>query len=186
MVSFYHYRNVLPLDKPVLLAKMAANGQTTAMSYSPKRLKPAHLDMVTMHLAGDTNADIALKLGYTAQQVSNILNSPDVLEMLQLLKDESLNTMAQVQAEAQLYAPEILRRKIDYALRGDDARVRNTAQTEILNIAGHVPVKHITVENKSQVVEKYKDKSEEELRAMIRGESNTTANGKGPDGRLIN
>lgn len=159
------------------------------MSYSPKRLKPAHLDMVTMHLAGDTNADIALKMGYTSQQISNILNSPEVLEMLQLLRDESLNTMGQVQAEAQLYAPEILRKKIEYALRGDDARVRNTAQTEILNIAGHVPVRHITVESKSLVVEKYKDKSEEELRAMVRGEppqSNVTPEpGKGPDGKLL-
>lgn len=153
------------------------------MSYSPKRLKPAHLDMVTLHLSGESNGDIAIKLGYTAQQVSNILNSPEVVEMLQLLKDETINTMAQVQAEAQLYAPEILRKKIDYALRGDDARVRNTAQTEILNIAGHVPVRHITVESKSQVVEKYKDKSEDELRAMIRGEPSPIA--KGPDGRLL-
>lgn len=160
------------------------------MSYSPKRLKPAHLDMVTLHLSGEGNADIAAKLGYTAQQVSNILNSPEVQEMLQLLKDETLNTMAQVQAEAQLYAPEILRKKIDYALRGDDARVRNTAQTEILNIAGHVPIRHITVENKSMVIERYKDKSEDELRAMVRGEPAPGGAGiadaqRGPDGKLL-
>jgi hypothetical protein len=136
--------------------------------------------MVTLHLQGDSNTDIATKLGYTPQQVSNILNSPDVVEILATLRDETINTMSQVQAEAQMYAPEILRRKIDYALHGSDDRVRNAAQTEILNIAGHVPVRHITVENKNQVLEKYKDKTDDELRSIVGG-----SNGIGPDGRLL-
>lgn len=151
------------------------------MAYSPKRLRPAHLDMVTLHLAGDSNQDIANKLGYTAQQVSNILNSPDVLEILAALKEETINTMSQVQATAQLYAPEILRRKIDYALHGPDDRVRNNAQTELLHMAGHVPVRHIVVNDKNATLEKYKDKSDDELRALINGNEP----GKGPDGRLL-
>lgn len=153
------------------------------MSYSPKRLKQAHLDMVTLHLAGETNYNIAAKMGYTAQQVSNILNSPEVLEILAALRNETIDTMGQVQAEAQLYAPEILRRKIEYALKGDDARVRNTAQTEILQIAGHAPVRRISVEAKSQLEEKYANKTEAELRALIKGEPLPAD--KGPDGRLL-
>jgi hypothetical protein len=151
------------------------------MAYSPKRLRPAHLEMVTLHLAGESNADIGLRLGYTQQQVSNILNCPDVLEILNAIRDESLNTMSQVQVEAQLYAPEILRRKIDYAMHGQDDRVRNTAQTEILNLAGHVPVRHISVETKNSILEKYKDKTEEELRAMVTG----ITSDRGPDGKLL-
>lgn len=151
------------------------------MAYSPQRLRPAHLDMVTLHLAGESNADIGLRLGYTAQQVSNILNCPEVLEILSALRDESLNTMSQVQATAQLYAPEMLRRKVDYAMHGTDDRVRNLAQTEILNLAGHVPVRHISVENKNSVLEKYKDKTEDELRAIVSG----TTNDRGPDGKLL-
>lgn len=152
------------------------------MPYSPKRLRPAHLDMVTLHLAGDSNTDIATKLGYTPQQVSNILNSPEVLEILTALKDETLNTMTQVQAEAQLYAPEILRRKINYALHGSDDRVRNTAQTEILHIAGHVPVKHIVVNDHNTTLEKFKNQSDEELRKFVNG---SNPNSIGPDGRLL-
>lgn len=149
------------------------------MPYSPKRLKPSHLDMVTLHLAGESNDDIGVKLGYTAQQVSNILNCPEVLEILDALRKESINSMAQVQAEVQLYAPEILRKKIDYALHGSDDRVRNAAQTELLHIAGHSPVRYVTVENKDEVLEKYKDKSEDELRKIITGEK------RGPDGHLL-
>lgn len=139
--------------------------------------------MVTLHLAGESNTDIANKLGYTAQQVSNILGCQDVREILAALNDETISTIGQVQAEAQLYAPEILRRKIDYALKGDDARVRNTAQTEILHIAGHVPIRRVSIEEKSSINEKYKDKSEDELRAMIKGEP--PPSGIGPDGRLL-
>lgn len=151
-----------------------------AMAYSPKRLRPVHLEMVTLHLAGESNHDIAVKLGYTDQQVSNIINCPEVLEILAALKDESINTMSQVQAEAQMYAPEMLRRKIDYAMHGTDDRVRNLAQTEILNLAGHVPVRHISVENKNTVLEKYKDKTEDELRAIVQGTTD-----RGPDGKLL-
>lgn len=151
------------------------------MAYSPKRLRPAHLEMVTFHLAGESNQDIAIRLGYTAQQVSNILNSPEVLEIIEALKAETLNTISQVQVEAQLYAPEILRRKIDYALHGTDDRVRNNAQTEILNIAGHVPVRHITVESRSAIQEKYKDKTDDDLRAFVTGATSD----KGPDGKLL-
>lgn len=151
------------------------------MAYSPKRLRPVHLEMVTLHLAGDSNVDIGNKLGYTAQQVSNILNCPEVVEILQCLKDESINTMSQVQAEAQMYAPEMLRRKIDYAMHGTDDRVRNLAQTEVLNLAGHVPVRHISVENKNTILEKYKDKTEEELRAIVTG----AVPDRGPDGKLL-
>lgn len=152
-----------------------------AMPFSPKRLRPAHLDMVTLHLAGESNTDIATKMGYTPQQVSNILNCPEVLEILQLLREETLNTMSQVQAEAQLYAPEMLRRKVDYALHGTDDRVRNLAQTEILNIAGHVPVRHISVENKNSVLEKYKDMTDDALRAIVNGSTPD----RGPDGKLL-
>jgi hypothetical protein len=137
--------------------------------------------MVTLHLQGEDNVTIAQTLGYTPQQVSNILNSPDVLEILDALRKETINSMAAVQAELQLYAPELLRRKIDYALNGADDRVRNLAQTELLHIAGHTPIRRVTVENKNELVEKYKDKSEQELRDLIAGKDPD----RGPDGNLL-
>lgn len=152
-----------------------------AMSFSPKRLRAAHLDMVTLHLAGESNADIATKLHYTPQQVSNILNCSEVQEILQALREETINTMSQVQGIAQMVAPEMLRLKVDYALHGTDDRVRNLAQTEILNLAGHVPVRHITVENKNQILEKYKDMTDDALRAIVNGSTPD----RGPDGKLL-
>lgn len=134
--------------------------------------------MITLHLAGTSNIDIATKLGYTAQQVSNILNSEDARTIIEALNSETLNTMGQVATEIQLYAPEILRKKIDYALHGSDDRVRNQAQTELLHIAGHVPVRQVIL-TKNDVLDKFKDKTEDELRAFVGGTD------RGPDGRLL-
>lgn len=152
------------------------------MSYSPKRLKPIHLEMVSLFFAGESVQDIADKCQYTPQMVSNILNSPDVQEVLAKLNEERLNTIAEVQMVAQLRAPELMQAKINYALHGSDDAVRNRAQSEVLAIAGHVPVHRTIIERQDSVAERYKDKTDDQLRELFGVEPREAT---GPDGRPL-
>lgn len=48
----------------------------------PKRWDTIHEQMVALSIRGLSNAAIAQQLGYTPQQVSRVLNSPQALELL--------------------------------------------------------------------------------------------------------
>jgi hypothetical protein len=152
------------------------------MSYQPKKLRPAHLLMIRLHWQGESNTDIAMMTDYTPQQVSNILASAEAQELLAGLRAEVMDTMAQVQTDAQFVAPVLFENIVALAMHASDERVKLHANLAAIGIAGHVPTRRIQVVGDSIVAKKFEDMSEEEIRNSITGE---LAPAKGPDGNIL-
>ena len=159
------------------------------MAYTPKKLRPAHLQIIRLHWQGVdangeplTNAAIAMLTGYSPQTVSNVIASDEAQEILAGLQSEVIDTMAQVQNEAQFAAPLIWDNVYKLAFSASDERVKLHANLACLGIAGHVPIKRVVVERESALAKKYEDMSEEEIRSYIAGE---LAPGNGPDGKIL-
>lgn len=131
------------------------------------RFKPRDLRVAMMSYYGATNKDIAHALGMHEISIGNILRSPTILEFIEDLKTKSIETMSQVAEMAQLAAPAVMEEKIRLALSARDERVRNTAAKDILEIAGHSPVKRVVVEKEAPSESTYHNKTEDELRAEL-------------------
>lgn len=136
--------------------------------------------MIRLHWAGESNIDIGAKIGYTEQQVSNIINSPEAKAILAELSANALDSMDEVAQELQLVAPIALKRKIDMLYCGDD-RVADKAATDLLHMAGHAPTKRVQVTGQSVVEKEFEGLSPEEIRQKILNE----VDGNGPDGRPL-
>lgn len=149
---------------------------------SMKRLKPAHVQMIRLFWHGQTYVEIAAQLGYTPQQVMNVLHTEDAREILAQLQGSALDSADEVQQEIALVMPAVVKRKIDIGLYSQDERVANQALTDIMHMGGHSPVKRIQLDRTSEVQKKYADKTEEELRKMI---SDGLDDDTGPDGRPL-
>jgi hypothetical protein len=100
---------------------------------------PIHFKVVRLHLDGHTQQDISRMTGLTPSAVNLILLSPEAQETLEAIKANYLDTMLEVQTQAQLVAPEMLKLKIDLAMNSLDERVRSINAKEVLEIAGHKP-----------------------------------------------
>lgn len=55
---------------------------TKPEKWVPKKWKPIYEEIVLRSAAGSSNEEIAVSLGYTTQQISNILNTPQAKEVL--------------------------------------------------------------------------------------------------------
>jgi predicted transcriptional regulator len=167
--------------------------QSTVNVNVVKRLKPAHLLVIRLFWAGHTYVEIADKTGYSNQQVMNIIHNEESQEILSQLQGAALDTADEVQSELALIAPAVLDKKIRLALSSADDRVANSACTDLLHMAGHSPVKRITVDRASEVQKKYEGLSEEQLREKLlesfspkgAGEGRTSEGGRGPDGNPL-
>lgn len=132
--------------------------------------------MIRLHWQGESNTDIAMMTDYTPQQVSNIIASAEAQELLAGLRAEVVDTMAQVQTDAQFVAPVLFENIIALAMHAGDERVKLHANIAALGIAGHVPVRRVQVQGDSAVTKKFEDMTEDEIKASIIGEL-----GKGPN-----
>ncbi len=108
--------------------------------------------------------EIGQMTGYSMKHVSDIIASEQAQEILADLTAKRLDTMGHIELVAQAIAPQIMNEKIRLALQGNDERVRNSACSDILNIAGHQPIKRVQVERVESVDEKYKDLTDEQIR----------------------
>ena len=161
---------------------MAQSMRRVPMSYQPKKLRPAHLMIIRLHWQGESNTDIAMLTGYSPQTVSNVIASEEAQAILLGLQAEVVDTMAQVQTQAQYDAPLVYENIFKIAHTASDERVRLHANLALVGIAGHVPIKRVVVERESALAKKYEDMSEEEIRSSIAGE---LAPGNGPDGKIL-
>lgn len=150
-----------------------------------KRLKPAHLLVIRLFWAGETYVDIAQKTGYTPQHVMNIVKSDEAQEILQQLQNTSLDSMDEIHEALNDAAPEILSEQIRLALRSPDERIRATVGRELLHMAGHAPVKRVTLDRASDVHKKYEGLTEEQLRDKLINELGGVGGSVGPDGRPL-
>lgn len=138
--------------------------------------------MVRLHWQGESNTDIAMLLNYTPQQVSNILNTEEAQAILAGLQAEALDTMAQVQTEAQFMAPKFFDNVVKLAEAATDERVRLHANLAALGIAGHVPIKRVVMERDTVSQKKYEEMTEDEIREDV---ARDLRSGKAPDGSII-
>ena len=150
-------------------------------TWQPKRFSPAHYRVVYLYWSGvpgqagpqATVTEIANYVGYSATHIQQILASDQAQEILQELHEKKLDTISDIEIAAQALAPEIFQEKVRLALRANDERVRNSACTDVLAIAGHQPVKRVSIERPDAVKERYGAMTDEELRKMIRDELGT-------------
>lgn len=146
--------------------------------WQPKRFSPAHYRVVYAYWAGVPNqagpqatvGEIAAFIGYSTTHVQMILASDQAQEILQELHEKKVDTISDVEVAAQAVAMPVFQEKVRLALQGNDERVRNSACTDVLAIAGHQPIKRVSIERPDAVRERYGALSDEELRKMIRDE----------------
>ena len=66
----------------------AVTEQRASIKWVPKKWKPVYEQMILLAFMGRKQKDIAKMFGYTAVQVSNILNSPQALVLKQTLTNK--------------------------------------------------------------------------------------------------
>ena len=132
-----------------------------------KTLRPIHTRIVLLHWDGYTNKEISVLLNVSPATVSDVLNSGPAQEMMQKVVNGTIDTMMEIQAKAQAVAPLALEEKISLALEDKDPRIRSTNCKDLLEMAGHRPVERISIERPDPVGEKYKEKTEQEIREEL-------------------
>lgn len=133
--------------------------------WQPKKITPKQLRVITLWFNRMSNQDIATETGYTPQQVSNLINTEWAQEILGKLQEQTLDTIMDVQTEAQAVAPMIMQETIRLALHGVAEPTRTANCKTILEIAGHRPVTRIDMNAHMDARTKYDQMTDEELRA---------------------
>jgi len=150
-----------------------------------KQLRPIHLHVIALHLRGVTNVEIAAQLDYTHIRVSQILNDPLALEVIEQMRERIvINTEEEVMNKLQMIAPELIDKKISLALTSKDERVATINSAELLQMAGHTPVKRIHVQRNDELERKYDKMTDDDIVKQI--ESGLFGEAKGPDDKLLN
>lgn len=135
--------------------------------WQPRKFTPRHLRICTLKWSGWSNIEIAQTVRCSEQLVSMVLASDEGQAILEELGRRTLDTVLDVQAEAQAFAPDALHELVGLMYNGKDERVRKTACTDILALAGHQPVKRIAIERPDPVVDKYRDQTEDQIRKQL-------------------
>lgn len=131
--------------------------------------------MLRLHFQGLSNLEIASQLNVTPQHVSNVLCTPEAQELLAQLQENTLDTILDVQTQAQAIAPLVFEEKVRLALTAKDEKVRTTNCKDILDIAGHMPVRRVVVETPDRQAERFDKMTIQELQAEMLGELNMEA-----------
>jgi DNA-binding MarR family transcriptional regulator len=156
-----------------------------AMSYAYKKLTPTHIYVLRLYWSGElSHQEIADQLSLTPQTVSNIVNSEEGKKILDGLRSATLSTLEQAQAELQLITPVLLDSLIKLATSSGDDRVRSTTALRLMEMAGHVPIRRVSLEHDDErELEKYIGKSEEEVKVGLLDE--IYGSRKAPDGTIL-
>lgn len=148
--------------------------QNQSPAWSVRKLKPDYLLVARLWLQGLNHTEIAGVTGYTPVHVGRIVASPYFQDILKEISEHTISTAFDVRADAQVVAPAVFNEKVRLALGANDERVRNIACTDVLNMAGHMPVRRVEFDNVTKREDEYVGKTEEEIRAMIIGETPET------------
>lgn len=163
-------------------------------SFNPKLWKPVYLRMIRLYWMGETLIDIGTITGYSPTTVSKVVNSDQGQEILTQLQSKTFDSMLEVMNEAQAVAPELIREKIQLALHSSNETIRTKNCTDLLQIAGHVPVQRV-VHEADQTDAQFKNKTPAQLKqellelispASAAPSSHDSTSSRGPDGNLIN
>ena len=119
-------------------------------TYTPKRLRPRHRNVVMLHESGLKNKEIAEMTGYTVGRVSIILASkhPGLMEIRRGFAVQVADAMQDVSSRLALSANEMLDVQLFHARRKvEDPTNSRQAAKDILQMAGFSPVKKSMVLN---------------------------------------
>jgi len=158
-----------------------------------RRLKPRHMHVLYLHWKGFTNKEIADITNFSEGHVSNIITGPNAGEVLDALRAGVYDSMRSVDQELQMVAPALITEKINLALGSADEKVRSTNCMELLQMAGHTPVRRIQrIDAHSEGHEEFGALTEDEIKADLlqkaasAGPSVPRDPDKGPDGNPLN
>lgn len=132
-----------------------AKSSTTLQS-----LKQRHYEMISLHVLGAKNKDIAEALNVTPQNVSDVLNSPLAQRRVRAIREERDSNYADIQKRIQEIQP-LAVDIMEQAMISEDApwATRKSAAKDMLEMGGHKapdkrPVETITPEQLSQIKDK--------------------------------
>lgn len=163
--------------------------------------KPHYIQVVRRIFLGESKTAIGMDLGISVNTIDKIIESDRGQQVFMSLEENTIDTMREVQATAQSVAMEAIHEKINIMRNSGNEQLRNRAATELLALAGHTPTQRVELTKKDAITDKYKDKSELDLRrellSMLNNpNTNSTSTAtppeaadsgdKGPDGGLLN
>lgn len=139
--------------------------------WTPKRgYKPLHLRMIHMYHQGFTMDEIALEVGTTPQQVSNIIATPEAQDLLARVREATFDSIIDIRTNFQSMAPECASKLFNLAMTAKDSRTQLSACTAILDRAGHTATKRVEIGAPGDFEKDITDLTEDELRDDIRRE----------------
>jgi len=150
------------------------------------KYSPLCLRVCQFYWYGENHDQIAKRFGLTKSHVQSILAAPESQAIIDELVNHTMDTMLQVATQAQAIAPIIMQEKIRLALEDPDSKVRTTNCKDILEMAGHAPIKRIQLNRPDANSEKHKDMSESELRENLKRKIGIVGPGDLDSGRVLN
>jgi hypothetical protein len=107
-----------------------------AKYYENKKLKPKHMKMLRMAVAGYSNNEIAAKMDYTPARVSIILNHQDSLAIMARMVGAASDRLG-IQERLQALAPEMVEHIVGVTRTTHDNKLRSRNAFDLLKIAGY-------------------------------------------------
>lgn len=156
--------------------------------WSPIRWLPIHTQILRLHWEGKDTKVIADSLQVALDLVRNVIKSDHGEELLASLDAKTFDSMLEVHTLIQAHAPDLIQRKLALAYTGSTEAIRSKNISELLQMAGHVPVHKVVIERPDPILDKYKDKTPDMLRnELLKFKDSATAlDDVGPDGKLVN
>ncbi len=152
--------------------------------YQEKRLKPLHIQLIRLRWMGYETADIAAKTGYTPDQINRILKDQDALNVFADLQAQVLDTSGEVIQALQLDAIIAQKRIADLIYSSNDA-VALRASQDVLDRAGHVPVKRVAIMQTTRVEKDYEGLNDAQIKQKLL-EDLSDETSTAPPGVIIN
>lgn len=109
--------------------------------WSPEKWSPRHRLIVALHLGGDRNNEIAVKLSVSQTHVSVVLNDPRATHEIARLSGLMADRVVDTGLRLKLYANEALDEVVEEMRSSRNEKVRQNAAFGILDRAGYTPVK---------------------------------------------
>lgn len=153
------------------------------MDRFPRQLRPWHYEALLRFSQGERMRRIADDMGFSYQTVKNALQSPLGKQVLDTIRVQTISTIQQVQATAQVFAPEMIDLLLKEARKAPESSSRVRAQMRLLDMAGHKPIQHVVVERPDEIETEFKDLNEDQLREKVLAKLGTKD--KGPDGKML-
>ena len=155
--------------------------------WNPVRWKPLYTQIIRLYWQGLEQKEVATQLSCSDELVGKVCRSDHGQEILKQFEDKTFDSMLQVITMAQAVAPEMFNEKVKLALHSADEKIRTRNTAELLAIAGHTPVHRVSIERPDPILETYKNRTPEQLRAALLALKDGSPDPSvGPDGKALN